>query len=49
MIYFHHIAHLRQQCHNSKCVIFQGKRLKLMCVVRASLHMRREEKPARCH
>jgi hypothetical protein len=23
-----HIAHLRQQCHNSKFVIFQGKRFK---------------------
>ena len=23
-----HIAHLRQQCHNSKCVIFQERLLK---------------------
>ena len=25
-----HIAHLRQQCHNSKFVIFQEKRLKVL-------------------
>jgi len=25
-----HIAHLRQQCHNSKSVIFQEKRLKVL-------------------
>ena len=25
-----HVAHLRQKCHNSKCVIFQEKLLKVL-------------------
>jgi hypothetical protein len=29
-IMLHHIAHLRQQCHNSKLVIFQEKLLKIL-------------------
>jgi hypothetical protein len=28
VIWFEHTAHLRQECHNSKCVIFQGRLLK---------------------
>jgi len=26
----YHVAHLRQQCHKSKCVIFQKRLLKVM-------------------
>jgi DTW domain-containing protein YfiP len=34
-----HVAHLRQECHNSKCVIIQEKLLKVsMCATTIQLH-----------